>query len=79
MYKDYNKKNNKEALKALMNIGMNETKILIEDFMNGNPKTLSLDEGLLISLYLNYHNEDSDLKSSINSFIGLIFFKGLKK
>jgi hypothetical protein len=72
-------KNNKEALKAMMNIGIERTKYIITEFMSDKPLNLTSDEGLLLSLYLNYHQEKSVLNESLNSFIGLVFYKGLKK
>jgi hypothetical protein len=75
----YNKKNNKEALKSMMNIGIERTKHIITEFMTNKPLNLNSDEGILLSLYLNYHQEESDLNESINGFIGLVFYKGLKK
>ena len=75
----YHQKNNKEALKAMMNIGIERTKYIIKEFMTDKPINLNLDEGLLLSLYLNYHQEEMDLNESLNKFIGLVFYKGLKK
>jgi hypothetical protein len=75
----YNKKNNKEALKAMMKIGIERTKYIITEFMTDKPLNLDPDEGLLISLYLNYHQDENDLNESLNKFVGLVFYKGLKK
>jgi hypothetical protein len=72
-------KNNKEALKAMMNIGIERTKYIIKEFMSDKPLNLNPDEGILLSLYLNYHQEETDLNESLNKFIGLVFYKGLKK
>ena len=72
-------KNNKEALKAMMNIGIERTKHIIKEFMSDKPLNLNSDEGILLSLYLNYHQEETDLNESLNKFIGLVFYKGLKK
>ena len=78
MNKSYNKANNKEALKSLMRLGLDNTKILIMDFMNEKERTLNEDEGLILSLYLNYYIPETNIQESINSFIGLIFYRGLK-
>jgi len=78
MNKSYNKANNKEALKSLMRLGLDNTKILIMDFMNQKERTLNEDEGLILSLYLNYYIPETNIQESINSFIGLIFYRGLK-
>ena len=74
----FNKKNNKQALKSLMNIGTDKLKELIKRFMNGDELRLNDDEGLILSLFINYYRPESNIDDSINSFIGLIFYKGLR-
>lgn len=77
--KNYVQTNNINALEAIKNVGTERLTDLITSFLNDEPVAMSLEEGLLLSLYIHYHRDDKPLEQSIQSFIALVLYKGVKE
>ena len=79
--KKFNEKNDQNIFKAINKLGIEETKELLSNFLNGGGLILDMDKGLILSAFTGYYDINSqvyDDEHIITGFINYAMYKGLK-